>query len=148
MSAAPTLAKPGSGSPGGPQGRVLRLGAVSYLNAEPTVHGLEQEPTFSVERDLPARVAERLHAGEVDLALVPSIEYAPGRTSSARSGRSRLMECEVALRSRSGAATMTSASGASASSAARMPPAMIPSSFDSRMSGRIELQCVCRGDWI
>jgi chorismate dehydratase len=58
---------------------VVRLGAVSYLNAEPTVYGLEQEPGFRVERDLPARVAERLHAGEVDLGLVPSIEYAFGR---------------------------------------------------------------------
>jgi chorismate dehydratase len=59
--------------------RVVRLGAVSYLNAEPTVYGLEREPGFRVERDLPARVAERLHAGEVDLGLVPSIEYAFGR---------------------------------------------------------------------
>ena len=58
---------------------VVRIGAVSYLNAEPTVHGLEHEAGFRVERDLPARVAERLHAGEVDLALVPSIEYAFGR---------------------------------------------------------------------
>ncbi len=58
---------------------LLRLGAVSYLNAEPTVHGLEHEPGFRVERDLPSRVAERLHAGEVDLGLVPSIEYAFGR---------------------------------------------------------------------
>jgi len=58
---------------------VLRLGAVSYLNAEPSVHGLEREPGFRIERDLPSRVAERLHAGEVDLALVPSIEYAFGR---------------------------------------------------------------------
>jgi chorismate dehydratase len=58
---------------------VVRLGAVSYLNAEPTVHGLEREPGFRVERDLPARVAERLQAGEVDLGLVPSIEYAFGR---------------------------------------------------------------------
>jgi chorismate dehydratase len=58
---------------------LLRLGAVSYLNAEPTVHGLEREPGFRVERDVPSRVAERLHAGEVDLGLVPSIEYCFGR---------------------------------------------------------------------
>jgi chorismate dehydratase len=57
---------------------VVRLGAVSYLNAEPTVHGLEREASMAVERDLPSRVAQRLHAGEVDLALVPSIEYAFG----------------------------------------------------------------------
>lgn len=76
---APAVAKPGTAEERGPAGRQLRLGAVSYLNAEPTVHGLEGEDGFRVERDVPSRVAERLHAGEVDLALVPSIEYAFGR---------------------------------------------------------------------
>lgn len=59
-------------------GRAVRLGAVSYLNAEPHVHGLADDPGFRIERDLPSRVARRLHAGEVDLAIVPSIEYAFG----------------------------------------------------------------------
>ena len=72
------LARTGSVAPASERA-LLRLGAVSYLNAEPTVYGLEHEPGFGIERDLPARVAERLHAGEVDLALVPSIEYAFGR---------------------------------------------------------------------
>jgi len=76
---AATLAQPGSSAKRGAASGVLRLGAVSYLNAEPTVYGLEREPAFRVERDLPAQVATRLHAGEVDLALVPSIEYAFGR---------------------------------------------------------------------
>ena len=76
---ATAVAKPGAHRAGGAGARLVRLGAVSYLNAEPTVHGLEREPGFRVERDLPSRVAERLHAGEVDLGLVPSIEYAFGR---------------------------------------------------------------------
>ena len=61
-------------------GRTVRLGAVSDLNAEPTVHGLEGDEGsgFRVEREVPSRVARRLHAGEVDLGLVPSIEYAFG----------------------------------------------------------------------
>jgi chorismate dehydratase len=59
-------------------GRVVRLGAVGYLNAEPHVYGLEQDAGFRVERDLPSRVARRLHAGEVDLGIIPSIEYAFG----------------------------------------------------------------------
>jgi len=59
-------------------GRAVRLGAVSYLNAEPHVHGLEGDPGFRIERDLPSRVARRLHAGEVDLGIIPSIEYAFG----------------------------------------------------------------------
>jgi chorismate dehydratase len=51
---------------------------VSYLNAAPPVHGLEGDPSFRVEREVPSRVARRLHAGEVDLGLVPSVEYAFG----------------------------------------------------------------------
>jgi chorismate dehydratase len=57
---------------------VLRLGVVAYLNAEPLVYGLEQEPRFRLERDLPSRVAEKLHRGESDLGMIPSIEYAFG----------------------------------------------------------------------
>lgn len=61
-----------------PRGRVVRLGAVSYLNAAPHVHGLEGDPGYRLEREVPSRVARRLHAGEVDLGLVPSVEYAFG----------------------------------------------------------------------
>ena len=53
----------------------LRLGVVSYLNAEPLVYGLEKDPAFDLQRDVPSRVAERLHAGEIDLGMIPSIEY-------------------------------------------------------------------------
>lgn len=56
----------------------LRLDAVSYLNAAPLVHGLGQEPRFSLRRALPSVVAESLHAGDSDLAMIPSIEYARG----------------------------------------------------------------------
>jgi chorismate dehydratase len=58
--------------------RTLRLGVVSYLNAEPLVYGLEGEAHFRLERDLPSRVAEKLHRGESDLGMIPSIEYAFG----------------------------------------------------------------------
>jgi predicted solute-binding protein len=51
---------------------------VSYLNAAPTVHGLAGDPRFEIVRDLPSRIAARLHAGEIDLGLIPSIEYAEG----------------------------------------------------------------------
>lgn len=53
----------------------LRLGAVTYLNARPLVYGLESDPAVSVRYDVPARCADLLHAGEIDLGLVPSIEY-------------------------------------------------------------------------
>lgn len=62
------------GAPAAP----LRLGAVSYLNAQPLIHGLEQEPGLRLQQDVPSRVAERLHAGELDLGMIPSIEYAFG----------------------------------------------------------------------
>jgi chorismate dehydratase len=65
-------------APAASRERVVRLGAVSYLNAAPHVHGLESDPGFRLEREVPSRVARRLHAGEVDLGLVPSVEYAFG----------------------------------------------------------------------
>jgi chorismate dehydratase len=56
----------------------IRLGAVSYLNTRPLVHGLERQiDRFTLRFDVPARCAELLHADEVDLGLIPSIEY-PG----------------------------------------------------------------------
>ena len=58
--------------------RPLRLGVVCYLNAAPTVHGLGSDPRFRIVRDVPSRIARLLHAGEVDLGLIPSIEYAQG----------------------------------------------------------------------
>ncbi|RPI49085.1 MAG: hypothetical protein EHM55_24445 [Acidobacteria bacterium] len=57
---------------------MIRLGAVSYLNTRPLVHGLDrQADRFSLRFDVPARCAELLHANDVDLGLIPSIEY-PG----------------------------------------------------------------------
>jgi chorismate dehydratase len=56
--------------------RPVRLGVVSYLNAEPLVFGLERDPGFVLVRDLPARVATMLSAGEVDLGMIPSAAYA------------------------------------------------------------------------
>ena len=53
----------------------IRLGAVSFLNARPLVDGLERSTRFAVEFDVPSRCAARLHAGEVDLGLIPSVEY-------------------------------------------------------------------------
>ncbi len=74
-----TLSAPGkAGTPGGASAAALRLGAVSYLNVEPIIHGLDRDSRFSLLREVPSRVAERLHAGEIDLGTIPSIEYAFG----------------------------------------------------------------------
>jgi chorismate dehydratase len=58
----------------------LRLGAVSYLNARPLVYGLEQVSRFALRYDIPSECARLLHAGQIDLGLIPSIEYLRGET--------------------------------------------------------------------
>ena len=52
-----------------------RLGVVSYFNARPLVHALESGDLthdFELVYDVPSRCAEKLHAGETDVALIPS----------------------------------------------------------------------------
>lgn len=56
----------------------IRLGAVEYLNARPLVYGLDAAPQFALRFDVPARCADLLHANEIDLGLIPSIEYLRG----------------------------------------------------------------------
>ena len=56
----------------------VRVGCVNYLNARPLWHGLGKRPDlFSLKYAVPSRVSSWLHSGEVDLALVSSIEYGP-----------------------------------------------------------------------
>ena len=55
---------------------VTRVSAVEYLNARPLVHGLEaRSDLFALRFDVPAKCAALLHDGQVDLGLIPSIEY-------------------------------------------------------------------------
>jgi chorismate dehydratase len=55
------------------------LGAVSYLNTKPLVYGLDAIPEqFEVRFDVPAKCATLLHAGQVDLGLIPAIEFLRG----------------------------------------------------------------------
>ncbi|QDU78724.1 Chorismate dehydratase [Polystyrenella longa] len=57
------------------QCRPLRIGAVSYLNAKPLVYRLaELAPAAELKLDYPSRLADQLAAGELDVALIPSIE--------------------------------------------------------------------------
>ena len=54
----------------------VRIGAVGYLNARPLTWTLDRAPErWQVRYDLPAVCARLLYDGEVDLGLVPSIEY-------------------------------------------------------------------------
>jgi chorismate dehydratase len=57
----------------------IRLGAVSYLNSRPLVYGLDRlRDRFDVRFDVPSRCATLLHENQVDLGLIPSIEYLRG----------------------------------------------------------------------
>jgi chorismate dehydratase len=57
---------------------VVRLGAVGYLNARPLVYQLDRSPNFSLRFDIPSTCADLLHAGDIDVGLIPSIEYLRG----------------------------------------------------------------------
>jgi len=53
----------------------IRVGAVSYLNTKPLIYGFDRlAPQAELEMDLPSRLADRLAAGDLDIALIPSIE--------------------------------------------------------------------------
>jgi chorismate dehydratase len=55
------------------------VGAVEYLNARPLVYGLDRcSERFSLRFDVPSRCAALLHTREVDLGIIPSIEYLRG----------------------------------------------------------------------
>src|ERR671939_206931 len=54
----------------------VRVGAVNYLNTKPLICDLEElAPEAELVLDVPARLADRLAAGELDVALIPVIEY-------------------------------------------------------------------------
>jgi chorismate dehydratase len=57
----------------------IRIGAVSYLNTRPLVFGLEQglaENRIELSYAVPARLTDRMIAGDLDIALMPVIELA------------------------------------------------------------------------
>lgn len=60
-------------------GATVRVGAVSYLNSKPLVEDLsELLPEATVSLDYPSRLADQLAAGDLDVALIPSVEYMRG----------------------------------------------------------------------
>jgi chorismate dehydratase len=76
----------------------VRLGAVSYLNARPLACGLARlAPDIEVMVDLPSRLADGLAAGELDAALIPSIEHF--RQPGSRVVSNACVACEGPVRS-------------------------------------------------
>ncbi|QGJ69040.1 Chorismate dehydratase [Planctomycetales bacterium 10988] len=53
----------------------IRVGAVNYLNTKPLICGLRDiAPHLDLVLDLPSRLADRMHRGELDVALIPSVK--------------------------------------------------------------------------
>src|SRR5437667_11774699 len=54
----------------------IRIGAVNYLNTKPLICDLEMlAPEGELVLDLPSRLADLLAQGQLDVALIPVIEY-------------------------------------------------------------------------
>lgn len=61
----------------------VRVGAVNYLNTKPLIYRLEScAPSVELSLDLPSRLADRLATGDLDVALIPVIEYFRGENYS------------------------------------------------------------------
>jgi chorismate dehydratase len=57
----------------------LRIGVVRYLNAVPLHRALSAlAPEHRVEADYPSVLADRLARGDLDVAMIPSVEYLRG----------------------------------------------------------------------
>lgn len=55
---------------------MLRIGAVRYLNTKPLIFDLATRlPDCSLEFDLPSKLADRLADGNLDVGLIPSVEF-------------------------------------------------------------------------
>src|SRR5258707_13835114 len=61
----------------------LRVGAVNYLNAKPLIERLtDYAPNIELSLDLPSRLADQLAVGEIDVGLIPVVEYFRGANYS------------------------------------------------------------------
>jgi chorismate dehydratase len=57
----------------------VQIGAVSYLNTKPLIYGLQDRlGDGRLLLDLPSRLADRLAEEQLDIALIPSVEYFRG----------------------------------------------------------------------
>lgn len=65
-----------------PLERSLRIGAVAYLNTKPLIYGLRDrlEGLGSIGLALPSRLAAELQMGNLDVGLIPVVEYLRNRS--------------------------------------------------------------------
>lgn len=58
---------------------MIRVGAVNYLNTKPLIEGLTGfAPDIDLSLDLPSRLADQMTRGELDVGLIPVVEYLRG----------------------------------------------------------------------
>src|SRR5207247_1764375 len=57
--------------------RVLKIGAVAYLNTKPLIYGLQDRLSDSgiLSLELPSHLADELDEGKLDVGLIPVAEY-------------------------------------------------------------------------
>ena len=56
--------------------KLIRIGAVNYLNSKPLIYELSGLPSeVELVLDVPSHLADRLSEGDLDVALIPVIEY-------------------------------------------------------------------------
>ena len=54
----------------------VRIGAVAYLNSKPLIEGIEQlAPQCKLSLAVPSQLADQLASDQLDIALIPVIEY-------------------------------------------------------------------------
>jgi chorismate dehydratase len=53
----------------------IRVGSVSYLNAKPLIHHLEDDRRVQLKLAVPAQLLDGLLSGQLDVALLPVIDY-------------------------------------------------------------------------
>jgi chorismate dehydratase len=58
-----------------PAAKTFRVGSVSYLNAKPLIQGLEDDPHIDLRLAVPAMLLDGLISGQLDIALLPVIDY-------------------------------------------------------------------------
>ncbi len=75
-----TLAEPTASRTNEPRQRSA-VGAVNYLNSKPLIEGLDEllDGHATLRLDYPSRLADDLASGQLDVALIPSIEYFRGQ---------------------------------------------------------------------
>ena len=63
----------------GTMSTTLRVGAVNYLNSKPLIERLTDfAPSIELSLDLPSRLADQMAAGDLDIGLIPVVEFFRG----------------------------------------------------------------------